>query len=230
MNNGATANLCVVGRGFNQLLAGTPTLLYDHLNQVIDRRTSLVDAAYRRIASDGFEGLRTRDVAAAAGVNIATLHYYFPTKEALIRGVIGQAMQKFLETMPEDGSPEEQLRGHFRALARLLKEDKQLWSVMGELVLRAPRDPDLERIFRQTDVYWHKALGGLIRRCVEDGSIDPELEPDETAALIIVAIKGLSLPTVSVFQPELADKVFHQFERLLGFREPGAVQQHARST
>ena len=181
---------------------------------------ALVDAAYKRIASDGFEGLRTRDVAADAGVNIATLHYYFPTKEALIRGVIGQAMQKFLETMPESGSAEEQLRGHLQSIARLIKEDKQLWAVMGELVLRAPRDADLERIFRQTDTYWHKALGGLIRRCVEDGSIDPQFDPDETAALMIVAIKGLSLPTVSGFQPELADQVFGQFERLLGFKQP----------
>lgn len=177
-------------------------------------------AAYTRIATDGFEGLRTRDVAGDAGVNIATLHYYFPTKEALIRGVIGQAMQKFLETMPEAGTPEEQLRGHLRALAKLLKEDKQLWAVMGELVLRAPRDADLEHIFRQTDTYWHKTLGSLIRRCLEDGSIDPEIDPDDTAALMIVAIKGLSLPTASGFQPELADQVFRQFERLLGFREP----------
>src|SRR5438105_12760879 len=123
-----------------------------------DRRRALVAAAFRRIAVDGFEGLRTRDVAADVGVNIATLHYYFPTKEVLIRSVIGHAMQRFGETMPSDGSPVAQLRGHLRALARLLKEDRQLWAVMGELVLRAPRDADLGRIFRQTDEYWHRTL------------------------------------------------------------------------
>src|ERR687888_2343905 len=85
-----------------------------------DRRRALVAAAYARIASDGFEGLRTRDVAADVGVNIATLHYYFPTKEALIRAVIGHAMRRFQATMPGEGSPVEQLRGHLRALARLL--------------------------------------------------------------------------------------------------------------
>ena len=66
-----------------------------------DRRQALVAAAFRRIASDGFEGLRTRDVAADVGVNIATLHYYFPIKEASIRGVIGFAMQRFAATMPK---------------------------------------------------------------------------------------------------------------------------------
>src|SRR5918911_1825327 len=90
-----------------------------------DRRRALVDAAFRRLARDGFEGLRTRDVAADVGINIATLHYYFPTKEALVRAVIGQAMQRFIRTMPGDGSPVEQLRAHLRALARLLREDHQ---------------------------------------------------------------------------------------------------------
>ena len=190
-----------------------------------DRRRALVAAAYRRIATDGFEGLRTRDVAADVGVNIATLHYYFPTKEALIRSVIGHAMERFIDTMPGDGTPVDQLRGHLRALARLLRDDQQLWTVMGELVLRAPRDADLERIFRQTDAYWHRTLRDLIRRCIEQGAINPELDPDVAAALMIVAIKGLSLPTVAGFEPELADQVFRQFDRLLGM--PAALNLDA---
>src|SRR6187455_3309099 len=94
----------------------------------VDRRRALVTAAYQRLASEGFEGLRTRDVAADVGVNVATLHYYFPTKEALIRGVIGHAMQRFSATLPESGSPVEQLRGHLRSICGLLKEDRQLWA------------------------------------------------------------------------------------------------------
>ena len=58
-----------------------------------DRRSALVLAAYRQIAARGFEGLRTREVAAEVGVNIATLHYYFPTKEKLIEGVVEHAMR-----------------------------------------------------------------------------------------------------------------------------------------
>lgn len=181
-----------------------------------DRRRELVAAAYHRIASDGFEGLRTRDVAADVGVNIATLHYYFPTKEALIRAVIGYAVQRFTQTMPGIGTPLVQLRGHLDALATMLKTDQELWSVMGELVLRAPRDADLAHIFRQTDAFWHRVLRDLIQQCVDKGAIHPVLEPDGLAALMIVAIKGLSLPTAAGFQPELADQIFTQFDQLLG--------------
>jgi AcrR family transcriptional regulator len=181
-----------------------------------NRRRALVAAAYRRIASDGFEGLRTRDVAADVGVNIATLHYYFATKEALIRAVIGHAIQRFTETMSTEGSPVDQLRGHLRSLVRLLKEDQQLWAVMGELVLRAPRDAELGHIFRQTDTYWHRKLRDLIEQCIEQGAIHPVLDADGMARLMVVAIKGLSLPTVAGFEPELIDNVFRQFDQLLG--------------
>jgi TetR/AcrR family transcriptional repressor of nem operon len=181
-----------------------------------DRRRALVVAAYRRIANDGFEGLRTRDVAADVGVNIATLHYYFPTKEALIRGVIGYAMQRFTATMPGDGSPVEQLRGHLHALATLLKTDQELWAVMGELVLRAPRDVDLANLFRQTDAFWHRSLRDLIGRAVDQEALQPAVDTDDLATFMIVAIKGLSLPTVAAFQPDVIDRVFRQFEHMLG--------------
>jgi len=184
-----------------------------------DRRRALVAAAYARLASGGFEGLRTRDVAADVGVNIATLHYYFPTKEALIRAVIGFAVGRFHDTMPGAGSAVDQLRGHLRAVAHLLKTDPELWAVMGELVLRAPRDPDLAGIFRQTDGFWHRTLADLIQRCVDEGAIDATLDADGTARLLIVAIKGMSLPTMAGSPAEMADQVFRQFERVLGLSQ-----------
>src|SRR5215469_15139511 len=99
----------------------------DRAASTADRRSALVQAAYARIARQGFEGLRTRDVAADVGVNIATLHYYFPTKEALIRGVVGHALRKFPATPPAGDSPADQLRGHFAALRALLKANEELF-------------------------------------------------------------------------------------------------------
>jgi len=184
-----------------------------------DRRQALVAAAFQRIASEGFEGLRTRDVAGDAGVNIATLHYYFPTKEALIRGVIGHAMQRFAATIPSQGSGLEQLQGHLRALSRLIKDDQQLWAVMGELVLRAPRDPDLAQTFHQSDAFWHRTLRDLIVRCIMSGAANDQLDADDAAALTIAAIRGLSLPTVGGVDVGRVNRVFRQLERMLGLPE-----------
>jgi hypothetical protein len=34
---------------------------------------------------------------------------------------------------------------------------------------------------------------------------------------MIVALKGVSLPSVAGFQPQRADQIVHQLERVLGF-------------
>ena len=101
------------------------------------RRQELVLAAYREIAARGFEGLRTREVAAEVGVNIATLHYYFPTKESLIRAVLDHAMNRFRTTLAPHGSPTDQLRIYLRSVRTLLVEEPELGAVMAELALRS---------------------------------------------------------------------------------------------
>jgi len=180
------------------------------------RRQDLVRAAFNRIADAGFEGLRTRDVAADAGVNVATLHYYFPTKEALIRGVVGHAMMRFSQSMPREGSAAEQLRWHLSFLRRLLKEDTQLFAVLAELTLRAPRDPVIAGILQNTDEPWHRKVAALLRSALEQGCIDAGIDPEDGAAFIIAAIKGLSLPGNPEIHDRRVDQTFDQLERWLG--------------
>lgn len=59
--------------------------------------TRILDAAFRRLASDGYNNLSTRDIAAEAGVNHAAIHYYFGTKEKLVIAVLDEANRRLLE-------------------------------------------------------------------------------------------------------------------------------------
>ena len=179
-----------------------------------DRRQALVQAAFNQIAERGFEGLRTREVAAGVGLNIATLHYYFPTKEALIRGVVAHAMERFRSTLAPHGSPADQLRNHLRAVRKLLRDEPEIGAVMGELALRSARDPALARIMRQTNDAWHRTLRGLLRRAAREGYLSPELDNDEVAALIMATLMSITLPSVS--SADRLDKAFGQLERWLG--------------
>src|SRR6202163_4574616 len=141
-----------------------------------DRQQALVRAAFNQIAERGFEGLRTREVAAGVGVNIATLHYYFPTKESLIRGVVEHAMGRFRSTLAPHGSPADQLRNHLRAVRKLLADEPELGSVMGELTLRSARDKTIARIMTEMYDAWHMTMRGLLRRAVKEGGLRPELD------------------------------------------------------
>jgi AcrR family transcriptional regulator len=57
--------------------------VYTELNQNDDPRLRILNAALEVFALHGRDGARTRDIAQAAGVNLAMLHYYFSSKEEL---------------------------------------------------------------------------------------------------------------------------------------------------
>src|SRR5256885_9347658 len=88
----------------------------------LDRKTALVQAAYRGIAAEGFEGLRTRDVADEAGLNLATLHYYFPTQEQLIRREVEYTMGRVRSTLESRACSSHQLSSHLPAVLRLIND------------------------------------------------------------------------------------------------------------
>jgi AcrR family transcriptional regulator len=179
-----------------------------------DRRHALVLAAFNQIAERGFEGLRTREVAAEVGLNIATLHYYFPTKEALIRGVVEHAMDRFRSTLAPHGSPADQLGNHLRAVRKLLRDEPQLGTVMGELALRSARDPAMAEIVRETNNAWRRTLRGLLRRAVREGHLKPELDSDDVASLVVATLMSMTIPTVG--SGAHRDQALRQLERWLG--------------
>ncbi|TME20565.1 MAG: TetR/AcrR family transcriptional regulator [Chloroflexi bacterium] len=182
------------------------------------RRQQLVLAAYREIAERGFEGLRTREVAAEVGVNIATLHYYFPTKESLIRAVLDHAMGRFRTTLAPHGSPADQLRNYLRATRKLMLDEPELGAVMAELALRSIRDDSIGSILNEMYDVWHVTLRGLLRRAVKEGKLRPEADSDAVAALIIATLTAMTLPVMS--DARRGDQALRQLERWLGI--PGS--------
>lgn len=163
-----------------------------------DRRSALVLAAYRQIAERGFEGLRTRDVAAEVGVNIATLHYYFPSKEKLIEAVVAHAMARFRTSLETAAGSGNLLRAYLRGTRKLLTEEPQLGAVMGELSLRSARDPALARIMQDMNEAWHRTVRGLLRNAARHGQISRELDSDGVAAIVVAVLAGMTLPRASV--------------------------------
>jgi AcrR family transcriptional regulator len=187
-----------------------------------NRRQDLVRAAMHEIAERGFEGLRTREVARAAGVNIATLHYYFPTKEALIRAVVENVMGRFRSTLAPSGSAGGQLRDHLRAVRRLFREEPEISAVMGEFTLRARRDPQIAGLMAEMNDTWHRLMRGLLRHAVREGRLRPGLDTDEVAALVIATMMSQVVPAMAA--SNRSDLALRQLERWLGLRGRGSTQ------
>jgi AcrR family transcriptional regulator len=177
-----------------------------------ERRQSLVKAAFQLIAEGGFERLRTRDIAARVGVNIATLHYYFARKEDLIQGVVEYLLQQFMTAyLPgsqfEMKTPLEQIRGELAEMQYMLQEKPQMFIVLNELVLRSLHDPAIHRMIKWLDEGWHTYLEQVIRDGIQQGLFRADLEPGSAATWLILLIKGRTLHYMT--NPEAVD-----FERI----------------
>jgi AcrR family transcriptional regulator len=64
-------------------------------------RTSLLDAAERLFAEHGFDATSIRMITDVAGVNVASIHYHFGSKENVLRNVTGRTASRVMELRRE---------------------------------------------------------------------------------------------------------------------------------
>jgi AcrR family transcriptional regulator len=183
------------------------------------QRQALVDAAYHLIASGGFEHLRTRDVAARAGVNIATLHYYFATKEDLIRGVVDRVHQELATVPPtyvaEAGMPLEELRREFADIEQQMRETPETFLVLFELSLRALRDPAIHQMLDEMDAGWQSRVEAYLADGVRQGMFRADLDVSVAAAALVAIVKGCIVQVAIVGRAFPLDRVAAEVERWL---------------
>jgi AcrR family transcriptional regulator len=157
------------------------------------RRRDLLAAAYSLTAERGLEGLRTRDIAARAGVNISTLHYYFGTKEALLVALVEYASEKFAGRATRRVrrvGRRSSLRQHFEGSWRTFRDNPQLATVLQELVLRGQRDNTTRPAFRALHDGWNKEVEEILRKGVSEGAIRADLDPRVGARIVTSFIMG----------------------------------------
>ncbi len=158
------------------------------------RSAAVVQAAYALIVEKGFEGLRTRDVAERVGMNSATLHYYFPTKEALIQGVVHYLMQELQTsraTADESAGALERLRAEFADIRLRLKEAPDQLVVLTELAVRAWRDPAIAGILSYLDQGWHDHLVSILQAGVAEKTFRSDLDLEATANSMMSQLRGV---------------------------------------
>ncbi len=181
------------------------------------RQATLVQAAYDLIVERGLEGLRTRDIAARAGVNIATLHYYFPTKEALIGGVAEHLCTQFVTVhappAPTSGSPAlDRLRQEFADTWHYHSARPDMLAVMQELILRARRDETVRAIVVPLIGHWRDGMAQMIAAGQAEGVFRADLDPAAASTLLTTALSGVILLGLP---PPAIDHVIAEIERTL---------------
>lgn len=160
------------------------------------RRERILEAARTVLAEAGYERTTTRRIAEAAGVNIATLHYHFGTKEALlseaVRGALREAearLQRAIETAP---TAVEALESAFHTTWVLVRERRGIFRY--DLAVRGFRDENARGEVNAVYEVYRRLFEQIVERHLsEGGRLAPGVSAPQLSRHVVAAVDGTIL-------------------------------------
>jgi AcrR family transcriptional regulator len=131
-------------------------------------RQKILDAAGHIFAENGFQNTTVRDICALAGVNVASVNYYFGDKTALYLEALRQTVGAAKVEIPPDTPPEEALRTIIHAMCqRMLSKERPSWAyriMAHEMARPTPAlDQVIEELIRPAYQRMRNALGAMLQ-------------------------------------------------------------------
>jgi len=156
-----------------------------------EARAKILTAAEQLFAEHGFAGVGIRQIAAAAGVNGAMIHYYFGNKESLYRAIIENAASTvrglIAEAISSATTLEERLTRFVKAYAGYLFGHPHLARILSREMLAGGKHI-MEIIPKYATTNY-----GMLREAMAEGirggelrDIDVDLAPISLIGMIIV--------------------------------------------
>jgi AcrR family transcriptional regulator len=124
----------------------------------VETRNRIIKGAREALEQGGMEALTTRRIAASAEVKLATLHYYFDSKESLLLAVledlIADMEEAYRQDVPLPKAPEDRVEALIRASWRYIQRTRDKQIAQTELTLYALRTKGSEWLAaRQYNAY-----------------------------------------------------------------------------
>jgi AcrR family transcriptional regulator len=161
--------------------------------------TTLLEAAKKVLRQNGYSGLSTRDVAAAAGVPLSQIHYHFGSKQGLVLALFEYLNAQLLDRQNAlFGDPALKLSEQWDRACDYLDDDiaSGYVRVMQELIAASWADAEVAKVVRAGIMGWVDLIIGLARKAeTELGGLGP-FSPEEVGALVanvFIGAEGLYL-------------------------------------
>lgn len=172
------------------------------------RRQQILDAASACFARQGFHQTTMQDICREAELSPGAVYRYFASKVDIIAAVCENFQQQNLAVI---GAATGQSNDTLEVLDQLADSS---FSMLGEpemletmyliiqLWAESLRSPQIMEMSRQAGPdLWRAALAHLMRRARERGEIDPSLDPESIARVLVSAWQGLVLQ--KAFDPQV---------------------------
>lgn len=128
-------------------------------------KTRILDAAFRRLAADGYSALSVREIGRDAGVNHALINYHFHSKDQLVIEVLDAANRRLLERQQSLYAGEGSFAEKWAQARRFYESDlaSGFVRVQAELWSASLANPELRQKFLPRLLAWKKLVLGFVR-------------------------------------------------------------------
>ncbi|MGW0037854.1 TetR family transcriptional regulator [Gordonia sp. NPDC003376] len=144
---------------------------------------ALLECAIRNFTERGYHGTSMRDIASSAGVTVASIYHYYPSKQEILREIMAATMRDTIEStrdavLAADNSPARQLDAAMRAWV-IFHTTRQPEALIGASELRS-LDPEGLALVTALRHEQETIFRGVIERGVRTGDFTTKY-PGEAA-------------------------------------------------
>jgi AcrR family transcriptional regulator len=155
--------------------------------------TTLLEAAKKVLRQNGYSGLSTRDVAAAAGVPLSQIHYHFGSKHGMMLALFEYLNAQLLDRQNAMfGDPTLKLSEQWERACDYLDDDiaSGYVRVLQELIAASWSDTAVAQVIRGALMKWVDLVVDAARKAEREfGGLGP-LTPEEVGAFAANAFIG----------------------------------------
>jgi AcrR family transcriptional regulator len=154
-----------------------------------------VEAAKRCFLRKGFHAASTAEISAEAGISVAGLYQYFPSKRELVRALVQEDLADDLILIGALREAQDVFSGMLEALLEFARDASAQESsrLRLEVFAQGLRDPEVAELIVQSEQMLVQAGAQLIGGMQRSGEIDPALDAEQVAASLIAFFEGLYL-------------------------------------
>lgn len=158
------------------------------------RRQDIIDAAMDILRTHGTAQLTTRSLSKAVGIAQPTLFLHFGGKTQVLLGVIEEVqnrLQRGLRTLElESLEPADRLDAIIRFHLHFIQREPAIPKVLFSEELQSV--PEVGERMNTLVGTFLEFLGDQIRAGQDSGALRPDLDPQESACLLIASVQGLA--------------------------------------
>ncbi|MBS1836496.1 MAG: TetR/AcrR family transcriptional regulator [Actinobacteria bacterium] len=166
-------------------------------------RTRLIEATSRLISGEGLTAATSRRITEEAGTNLASITYWFGSKQALVdaalRSEVAVLVDPALEVLEADGDPGPRMLEAIGSLLETFAERSASTTAYLTALIEAARPPAGPESSRAPDptrevvARIRRRLSSVNSELVATGAVPDWVDPDAMASLIVAAANGIAL-------------------------------------